>query len=244
MVLAGIESTYTGSSANLMSVKLALDMSDKLFQLIFAGDFIIGAIYLFILLRITPKKYSQEPSEETLLTHQCKFKISALKYICISIVINAICIGLSVVFFQQMVSTFIILAITIFSTIFTHFYNTNNKEEGVIWGEYLLLIFCFLMGLQFKNFEISHELLYICFAFLSVLTINACIYSLFIYFSKASKDEAVIAHIACVYGPPFILLFSKNMKRPDLLAAGIGLGSIGIAIGTFMGLFVYKVLLL
>ena len=145
MVMAGIESTYTGSTANLMSIHLALNMSEELFQLIFTGDFMVGAIYLFILLKISPSRDSHLPKNlavtpTTITLH----KTTTPKYLTISIVINLICIGLSFLLFQKIQSTFIILAITVLSTIFTHYYKSKSKQDGVLWGEYFLLLFCFL----------------------------------------------------------------------------------------------------
>lgn len=55
-------------------------------------------------------------------------------------------------------------------------------------------------------------------------------------FFKIDSDCMIVCATAGIYGPAFIPAITKQLKNDQLTAPGLIVGSIGYAIGTFLGL--------
>ncbi|MEL7246740.1 MAG: hypothetical protein AAGM40_31170, partial [Cyanobacteria bacterium J06573_2] len=57
---------------------------------------------------------------------------------------------------------------------------------------------------------------------------------------RVDADTALITHIAGVFGPPFIGPVAQVMHNREIVVSGMTLSVINLAVGNFMGLFLYE----
>ena len=105
-------------------------------------------------------------------------------------------------------------------------------------GDYFLLVFCSCLALNvdIKDlFDIAKVLLpFFIFLILIVTFIHLVLCRLF----KIPRDEAMVAYVAALYGPPFIGQITATIKRQELMSGGIGLAVLGMAIGNIYGIMI------
>lgn len=241
-ILSGVAAIFTGGSANLGALYLSLKMEQSLFNQIFTADFLTGALYLFFSLTLCKINLKEKATKPDTSLKSSLFSKIAFYYIAYTLSVVGICLGASLLLFGEIQSTFVVLALTILSIILSNKLPLSQKSRGATLGEFFLMAFCFFIGLQMNLEALQSGILPVVLIFASVLILNSALYCIGCRLLKISFAEAFIAHIASIFGPPFVIILGKHMKRTDLIAVGIALGSIGIAIGTFIGMLIYSIL--
>ncbi len=240
-VAAAVTALFSGGTVNLSSLYLALDIDKNIFLTIAASDFLSGTIYFLISLKLC-SLWKQSGTNTNQQAEYSLINKQAPKFFLYTALINAVVVGGSFLLFKKLEATFIICGLTIFGVIGSQKAGFKEKRKGENLGEYFLMLFCLAVGLQIDLNQFSSESLIVVYFFLSVLALHALLFFPIAKFTKLPMDQSFIAHIAAIFGPPFVVIISKNMKREDLMAPGIAVGSLGIAIGTFIGLMIFKLI--
>jgi len=109
-------------------------------------------------------------------------------------------------------------------------------------GEYLLLVFALSLSIQGKWSDITRgsNILFIITAvsMYSSIGLNLILSKLF----GIDRDTFLISSTSAIYGPPFVTQIASVIKNKYLLMPGILAGLLGYALGNYIGLAVYYLL--
>lgn len=242
-LVASVSSLFTGGSVNLSSLYLALNIDKNIFVSIMACDFLMGGIYFLISLKISKShKFCKDYIAPEDSPQFSIFKKAAFKFLGYSLGINLFCVALSFLFFKSINASFLIAGITLCSIVGASRINFKNIETGENWGSYLMILFCFLVGLQTELSKMGESSFGIFMFFALALFFHMLLYFPLIKLIKFPQDQAFIAHIAAIFGPPFVIIIGKNMRKENLIAPGIAVATLGIGGGTFIGLGMFKLI--
>ena len=130
-----------------------------------------------------------------------------------------------------------LVGVTVFG-IFGSFIKNIRETEGTnILGHYLILVFSFSLASSVDFSELigsdfgSLILLY------GIITIGSFIVHLgFARILKIDSDCMIVTATAGIYGPAFVPAITNQLKNENLTVPGLICGSIGYALGTFVGL--------
>ena len=70
-------------------------------------------------------------------------------------------------------------------------------------------------------------------------SITVLLHWLLCYFFKIDRDTAIVTQTAAIYGPVFIGQIASTIDNRNLVFPGIALGLLGIAMGNYVGVFVF-----
>ncbi|MDR1939705.1 MAG: DUF819 family protein [Clostridiales bacterium] len=110
-----------------------------------------------------------------------------------------------------------------------------EKKSGAV-GQYFILVFSFALAMSVNIEHINGS-----FAGIMPLyaIITVAVFVLHIIISKLVKtdvDCALVTLTAGIYGPAFVPAITKQLKKDSLNLPGLICGSLGYAIGTFLGI--------
>jgi uncharacterized membrane protein len=239
-----LSATYVGGTVNMASLSQILSVNSSTYLMTNSADVITGGTYLLLILTVLPNLYAKFLRKDDVAA-QVKMEISqhfSIKQIILFIFATLAIVGISLLFSQiatgvgQMIIFFSFLG---FLPMLTR--NIPNFPKGSPFeiGHYFLLIFCLAIGAQFHIGDGStFSIIPLAMAALIILS-TAGLHLLMARYLGLSKDEFLFAHMASIYGPPFIPSLVEKTKRRDLQGVGIMLGILGFALGNYVGLLVY-----
>lgn len=242
-MLTGI---YTGGTANLFAVGIAIDAPKADALLLNAAEVFWGAVYLIFMLsvaqplwnKILPhsKKTTQNenPEEESNLNQASISDI--IKAIGLTILVAGAAVGLSLLFFNKMESNFIVIMVTSLGLLASFIPTVRGWNGTFEAGDYMLLMFAVAIGMvsDFKEL-IANGGLYISFVGI-VLLITVLLHGLLCYWKKIDTDTYIITSTAALYGPLFIGQVASALRNKSVIVGGMALSLIGLAIGTYLGI--------
>lgn len=253
---------YTGGTPNLNALGNIFKLDGTVIGVANLSDMVIGAIfYLFLLLGCKPllSKFLKTEVKESYTTEELsvenvdkldltKFNISyrLMKMILLALGIAVIGGILGIIIWMisgSIDGTMIdILVPTLMITVTVlgiagSFNKSIRDTKGMnIVGQYFILVFSFALAssldfTQFKGLFGDIIILY------GSITIGVFILHVIISkFLKIDADCTMVTLTAGVYGPAFVPAITKQIKNDSLTAPGLIIGSIGYAIGTFLGM--------
>ena len=253
---------YTGGTPNLNAIASIFNLDSELIALANLSDIIIGAVfYMFLLLLAKPliDKILGKPKKTNYLIEESKmkntedFKFKDLKAskrlfksFLIAIGMTAISAGVGMIIWlilgaeQGRMLDFLVPIMLIGVTIFGILGSFNKKireTEGTnILGHYLILVFSFslassvdfskLIGSDFGDLLLLYGL----------ITVGSFVVHVgFAKLLKIDSDCMIVTATAGIYGPAFVPAITKQLKNDNLTVPGLICGSIGYALGTFLG---------
>jgi uncharacterized membrane protein len=245
---------YIGGTPNMQAIGFALKGDPKLTVQLTAADALIGGSYLVLLTSIVPilTSYVLPRFKET-FTYDEQISISTptkmerwdyLILVFFTLAWLSILLGLLYTFKQIENTAIILFFITGISIILSFFkFIAKRSASSFKLGEYLLLIFALSLSIQGKWSDITRgsNLLFIITAasMYGSIGIHLILSKLF----KIDRDTFLISSTAAIYGPPFVTQIASVIKNKYLLMPGILAGLLGYAIGNYIGLAVYYLLI-
>ncbi|MBR6292046.1 MAG: DUF819 family protein [Bacteroidales bacterium] len=255
---------YTGGNANLASIKVALGVDDTTYIITSAYSTLLSAIYLFfviifgkrvlrLILPDFPKdKVIREGSIE-IKNHDSElfyglFRRSNLRTLAQAIVLTIIIIvtGASIALLcpKNMFQTIFILAISTLAIIASTFKRVRTMERTFEAGTYLILVFSIAVASQVTTSTLGnidpHIFLFITIATLGSLLLHVLLSALF----RIDTDTTLASSISLICSPPFVPVVAGAVKNKAIIGPGIAVGLFGYAVGTYVGFFLAKILLL
>jgi len=254
---------YTGGTPNLNAITNIFGLKAELIALANLSDIIIGAFfYVFLLLLAKPilskilpfekeNKYLLDESDikntEDFNFKDFKNSFRLFKTFLIAFGMTAISAGVGILIWvlngsvQGRMNDFLVPLMLIGVTVFGIIGSFNKKireTEGTnILGHYLILVFSFALASS-VNFS---ELISVSFGELlllyGIITIGSfLVHIVFARILKIDSDCMIVTATAGIYGPAFVPAITKQLKNDSLTVPGLICGSIGYALGTFLGL--------
>ena len=235
---------YTGGNANLASIKVALGVDDTVYIITSAYSTLLSAVYLFfvilfgkrvlrLLLPDFPHDKIHSNNSVTVKNHDHElfyglFKKSNLRTLAQSLVLTILIIavgaGIALLCPDNMFQTIFILSISTLAIIASTFKRVRTMERTFEAGTYLILVFS----------------IFITIATLGSLLMHVLLSALF----RIDTDTTLASSISLICSPPFVPVVAGAVKNKAIIGPGIAVGLFGYAVGTYVGFFLAKLLLL
>ena len=255
---------YTGGNANLASIKVALGVDDTVYIITSAYSTLLSAVYLFfvilfgkrvlrLLLPDFPLDKIQTGSSVTVQNHDHElfyglFKKSQLRTLAqclvLTVLIIAVGAGIALLCPKSMFQTVFILGISTLAIIASTFKRVRSMERTFEAGTYLILVFSIAVASQVTTGTLGnidpHIFLFITIATLGSLLMHVLLSALF----RIDTDTTLASSISLICSPPFVPVVAGAVKNKAIIGPGIAVGLFGYAVGTYVGFFLARLLLL
>ena len=244
---------YIGGTPNLQAIGFALKGDPKLTVQLTAADALVGGSYLVLLTSIVPvitsyvlPRFKKPVIHNEVISTSTPLKMVRRDYfILLFFTLAWLAILLALLYAGNLLeNTVIILFFITGISIILSFFKFISKRSAISFslGEYLLLVFALSLSIQGKWSDITRgsNLLFI----ITAASMYGSI-SLHLLLSKIfgiDRDTFLISSTAAIYGPPFVTQIATVIKNKYLLMPGILAGLLGYAIGNYVGLAVYYLL--
>lgn len=255
-LLAG---AYTGGTVNMAALKTMLSVSDSTYLLLNSYNMLIGFFYLVFLVSCGIKLFraflKDKSKHEDIVEEESgpenPYKglgtRKGLGILGILIVLSAVICGLSylvtLLFPNLPMMTIFILALTTISICFSFVKKISSLPYSYDVGMYSIYVFSMVVAsmadIRMLDFAGGLGALgYLAFVVFASLALQA----LQSYVFKIDADITVITSVAFLCSPPFVPMVSASMRNKRVLAAGLAIGILGYAIGTYLGYGMFRLL--
>jgi uncharacterized membrane protein len=173
-----------------------------------------------------------------------KKSVEVIKSLVLGIILTAISVGISFLYFGSINAPTIIISLTFMGTLVSLIPSINKMKANFQTGDFLLLSFGLAMGIlsDFSNFSLESINI---FVFMALILYGSLIIHLF--FAKLFKidtDTFIITSSAAIMSPPFIPAIAASIKNRQIILAGLSTGIMGMALGNLLGILMYQILIL
>jgi len=129
-----------------------------------------------------------------------------------------------------------LIGVTVFG-IAGSFNRKIRETEGTnILGHYLILVFSFALASSIDLMELVEQNFGGIIILYGIITVGTFfVHVLFARILKIDSDCMIVTATAGIYGPAFVPAITKQIKNDNLTVPGLICGSIGYAVGTFLG---------
>lgn len=244
---------YSGGTPNMSAIGMGLGVSPEYFALINIADVMIGGVYLLLMMTVAKrvllnflKPYKDEENistdNENLEELIAYNPINIIKSLGIAILVFALSLGISYLFFGELKAGWIIFSITLIAVLLSFVKKLRSLKEAFKTGEYLLLIFALAVG-SLADFSKLNAAALDIVAFFGVLILGTIILHLILSkLFKIDTDTFIITSIAAIMSPAFVPPVAKAINNKKLILPGITSGLVGFAAGNFLGLLMAELL--
>jgi len=254
---------YTGGNANLASIKVALGVDDTVYIITSAYSTLLSAAYLIFVILFGKKvlglilpdfKYDKDNSDGavTMKNHDNElfyglFKKSHLptlgKSLLLTVIIIAAGAGIAMLCPKSMFQTIFILSISTLAIIASTNKKVRKMDRTFEAGTYLILVFSIAVASQVNTNTIGNIDPNI-FLFISIATLGSLImHVLLSALLRIDTDTTLAASISLICSPPFVPVVAGAVKNKAIIGPGIAVGLFGYAVGTYVGFFLAKLLM-
>ncbi len=258
---------YSGGTLNTNAIGDALGVSDETYTRVTTADLMLGGVYLLfvlgfgqrvLLLFLPAFQAAEEPplpplvevDEGDLTTRPKAYPewlqlglALLLSLLLVGASVGA-SVGLSLLLKHELSNELIIVMLTTFGLLASFARPIRELAWSYEAGDYLLLIFCVAIGALVdvqKMFQESAMLTFLGFVAVQMfgaILIHFALAALF----RIDADTTLITSAAGIFGPPFIGPVARALKNRALLVSGLSMSIAGLAIGTYLGLLLAKLL--
>ncbi|MGD9909725.1 MAG: DUF819 family protein [Candidatus Izemoplasmatales bacterium] len=253
---------YTGGTPNLNALAAIFHLSVEEIGIANFSDMIIGAVfYVFLLVLSQPllKRILKKSSKRIYLTEASnventeaiqfnEFKHSSRLYKTVLIAFAIVVISALSGFVLWMILgskdgtlldilvPTLMIGVTVLGIAAS--FNTKIREtKGTnVIGQYMILVFSFAIASSIDLNQLSSSFGQVLLLY-SIITIGTfALHTLFAYFLKIDADCTIVTATAGIYGPAFVPAVTNQLKNDSLTVPGLICGSVGYALGTFLGI--------
>jgi uncharacterized membrane protein len=251
---------YTGGTPNLNTIGKMFQLDNTTIGIANLSDMMIGAVfYVFLLVlckpllsKILPSNkhiYLKEDSDITntddLDLKHFKLSLILLRRILLAFIIAVFgaLVGVVVWYVTGAVDGRLIdllvpsmmITVTVLGIAASFNKNIRDTKGMNVVGQYFILVFSFALASSF-DFSKMQELFLSIFILYGIITIGVfMVHVIMAKLLKIDPDCTMVTLTAGLYGPAFIPAITKQIKNDELTVPGLITGSIGYAIGTFLG---------
>jgi len=249
---------FTGGLANLQAAGLILGLDE--FELVAAnlGDVIAGGILFLcltsfgwpVLKRLFATNSMLEGPTASLpsldshakaLQKTAPSKLDYVKALFLAVGCVAIAAGLSYFLPEEFIELSILSIGALFAISVGHWLERGEPDgesiavAGQNLGEYLMLVFCVLIGWSANWTSVGTEALVWAGQMGLFLIIQVLVSLVLAKALRVAPALYLMALVGCIYSPAFVPPIATTTRRYDLVPTGIFIGLIGLALGTLVG---------
>lgn len=247
---------YTGGTPNLMSIGVALGVSETEIVLANTADLLMGGFYFFFLISVMPiavkkflpaKAWYQEENPD--LTEHLKSELipekqpfslrnmlHRLLIVLLGIVSLAAAAGIALLITGRLDVMIIMLIVTTLGIAFSFVKKVRTAPGTFATGQYLIYMFSVAIGISFQLTELSSQLvnllLMVGFVQFGAVLLHFVLARIF----KMDGQITLITSTAGIYGPAFVIPVADAMRNRSLILPGLLCGILGYAIGNYLGI--------
>lgn len=257
---------YTGGTPNLNAIGSILRLDNSYIGLANLSDMVIGAFLLFFLLfayrpltkKILNFNHEKYVKSQVDVANVDNIEINSIdgKKLFINFIIAFACVlagallGLIIWIVNgspqghmiDFLVPILLITVTILGIALSFNKTVREVKGSNVLGHYLILVFSLALAMSFDFNQFNPKMSYIFWFFAFVTIGTLIIHTVLCKIFKIDQNCAIVTLTAGVYGPAFIPAITRQTGNDNLTAAGLICGSIGYAIGTFIGLLVAYIL--
>jgi len=240
---------YTGGTANMTAVGLALQVREETFVLLNTADMIVSAAYLLFLLTVARRvallflpPFPQQPQGKEDVSAllegggpEGRVRGMVLAFL-LAVAIAGVSAGVTLAIAGRLEVAGVMLLLTTLALVASLFPAVRHLRGSFALGDYALLVFCVAVG-SLADARRFLEAGPVVFAFCGGVMLVAILF----HFAMAAlfrldADTVLITSTATIFGPPFIAPVARALGNRDILVSGLTSGLMGYAVGTYLGI--------
>jgi uncharacterized membrane protein len=248
---------YTGGTANMAAIHVALEGPAPLFAELNFTDLLLCGIFLLVLLSVFPNLLARflpafqfpadaTPPRQEASTQEKRSLLALGKGVGGSLLGGAVVLGLSFGLTQLILGksngSVIVVMLTLLGLGSSLIPRVRNWPLSFETGDFLFVAFCVAAGAQIDLLTLWENdwssMGFMVGAMGGIIGLFLALAWLF----RIDVDTTMICLTAGLYGPPFIGPVAQKLQNRDIVVSGMTLGVLGLAIGNFAGLLVYACL--
>jgi uncharacterized membrane protein len=253
---------YTGGTPNLFAIGNYFGLNNSLVNSANLSDMLIGAVfYMFLLVAAKPflSLYLRNKLDDIYLKEETNIdnfedihidefkitkKLSSRILLSFGMALFGALLGvlLWVVLGSEdgkmlglLVPT-LMITVTVLGIIGSFIKSVRETPHMNVVGQYLILVFSFALASGINFDEIQNALGSTLILYGTITVGVFIVHSIISKFMNIDVDCTIVTLTAGLYGPAFVPAITKQIDNDDLTAPGLITGSIGYAIGTFLGI--------
>lgn len=248
---------YTGGTANMAAVNVAIGGGELLFGTYNLADLMVGGALLPFLLALGPRlmRLWLEPAATPLPyfeaasspgTVQAPRWQQALprfgRSLLLGIAALVISAGVTWLLMGELHGSMMLMMLTLCGLGGAAWPQVRELTGTFEAGEYFFLVFCAVAGamvdLQTLLTGTWTHVAYMGFVVLGTLLVHSLLARLL----RIDADTTLITQVAGLYGPPFIGPMASAMRNREMVVTGLTIGVANLALGNLAGLLVWNLL--
>ncbi|WP_426753583.1 DUF819 family protein [Myxococcus sp. Y35] len=244
---------YTGGTANMNAVGLALGVREETFVLLNTADIVVGAVYLLFLVTVAQRlallflpRFQNATGWEDAGAHGdgaplwptwAQVRGGGLALL-LAVAVVGLSAGVSMWLLGRLDVTVVLLLITTLALAASFQPAIRALPGSYALGDYALLVFCVAVGTLADASRLQEAGLFV-FAFCAaVLVLAVALHFGLGALFRIDADTVLITSTATIFGPAFIGPVARALRNRELMVSGVTTGIMGFALGTYLGLAV------
>ncbi len=244
---------YTGGTANMNAVGLALRVREETFVLLNTADIVVSSAYLLFLVTVAQRialaflpRFPNSTGWDEATDEEAR-QASALTWarargMALAFLLAAAIVGLSAggtkLVLGSLEAPVVLLLITSLALAASLVPAVRYLPGSYALGDYALLVFCVAVG-TLADASKLHETGLFVFQFCgAVVVLSVVLHFALAALFRIDADTVLITSTATIFGPAFIGPVARALRNRELLVSGLTTGLMGFAVGTYLGLAV------
>lgn len=249
---------YTGGSANLNAIGLALKASENTLVLTNTADMLACLPWFFFILTLgqrclssfllpfkQPIAKDREVSGHSVETQDMDdfsdiFKrpllLPLLRILLLDIAICATGLGLYFLVPEDFNMAALMLTVTSLGILASLHPVVHNTKKTFQAGQYFVLVFCVVVG-SMADVSVLVNSAWQILMFIAIIVYGSWIlHILFCKVFNVDVDTAIITSVAALFSPPFVPVVARELKNRNIILSGLLAGTVGYVVGNYMGI--------
>ena len=233
----------------MAAIGKVLDVRPETFLAVHTTDLLVCGLYLLFLLAGGARAFglvlapfpADETSDDACRPVESAGRVSptdVIRALALGVAIVASAAGLSQLVGPESREALLVIAVSTIAFAVSFVPRLRDLPGLVPTGDYLLLVFCLGVGSLASLSRLKSAPVQL-LAFTAVVVLGSVVlHVLLCRLFSIDRDTCIITSTAALFGPPFVPPVAQRLENPRIVVPGISSGLVGMAVGTYLGLFV------
>lgn len=236
---------YTGGTANMSAIGLALGAREEIFVLLNAADVLLGGLYFLFLLSLAQRMlllflpaFRSRMAEDGVEWSEGPPPTPKEVALCLGVAAAVLgaSVGLTLLLADGLSVPLLLMLLTTLALAGSLSPRLRVLPGSWRTGEYLLLIFCVAVG-SLADVRTLMDADPRIFLFTALVMFGAAAF----HFALAAllridADTVLITSTATIFGPAFVGPVAQAIRNREVVVSGVASGLVGFAVGNYLGL--------
>ncbi|WP_309894623.1 DUF819 family protein [Archangium sp.] len=244
---------YTGGTANMNAVGLALKVREETFILLNTADIVVCSAYLLFLVTVAqrvvlsflprfpnPTGWDEGSGEEAQRASGLTWvraRGMVLSFLLAAGIVG-VSVGASMGVLGGVEAPAVLLLITTLALVASFRPEVRHLPGSAALGDYALLVFCVAVGTLANARQLQETGLFVFGFCAGVVVLSVALHFALAALFRIDADTVLITSTATIFGPAFIGPVARALRNRELVVSGLTTGLMGFAVGTYLGLAV------